>query len=320
MRTISIIAPMYNEEALVFEYTKITLLAMEQLKNDYKLEIVLVNDGSKDSTYEKMQELYARYPDQITLINLSRNFGLEGAVRAGLSRAIGDAVVVMDADLQDPPRLIIDMVRAWEQGADVVVGSRIKRSHDGFFKRMSAGLYYRVLNSLSGKLKLEQSAANFRLLSRKAVDQVLALPEVNPVFRVVVPFVGMKTAVVEYDRDERYAGSTKYKLSTMIRYALDSLTGISIEPLRKLILAIPLSLLILMVGLSCCWIIEGTFSVALIIILCLGLWFILLFVSVAIIGEYIGQILTEAKGRPTSIIYDYLPAKAAQRRKNNEIC
>lgn len=233
-KLISVVAPMYNEEGLVHVYCQEMKKMAEGLADRYDFEIILVNDGSRDHTYQIMLEEQAMNPRDITTICLTRNFGLEGAVNAGIRQAKGDAVVVMDADLQDPPHLIPEMIQKWENGADIVVGSRCRRSNDGFFKKAGAGFYYKVLDWLSGKLKLEKNAANFRLLSRKALDQVLALPEVNSVFRVVVPFVGMKTDIVEYDRDKRYAGTTKYNLKTMIPYALDSITGISVEPLRKI--------------------------------------------------------------------------------------
>ena len=249
------------------------------------------------------------------MICLSRNFGLEGAVNAGIRYAKGDAVVVMDADLQDPPALIPEMLRHWEEGADVVVGSRISRSSDGFLKKLTANLYYKVLNSLSGKIKLERSAANFRLLSRKALDQVLALPEANGVFRVVVPFVGMKTAVVEYDRDKRYAGKTKYNLKSMIPYALDSITGISVAPLRRLLLIQPVMLILLAAALIGLIVSGSDWKQTWFLVLCIGIFCELICIALAVIGEYVAQIMTEAKGRPISIVYAYRPGENAKERQ-----
>lgn len=312
-KLISIVAPMYNEESLVHVYCEEVLKMSSGLTDKYDFEIILVNDGSKDKTYELILEEQSSHPDEITSVCLSRNFGLEGAVNAGIRKAAGDAVVVMDADLQDPPALIPEMISKWENGADIVVGSRVKRSSDGFFKKFGAGCYYKVLDSLSGKLKLEKSAANFRLLSRKALDQVLALPENNSVFRVVVPFVGMKTDVVEYDRDKRFAGKTKYNLKSMIPYALNSITGISVEPLRKIM-----------------WL--QLFPIAGVIVSIIGMivsydwrpsWMLLLFISIftqvlllalSVIAEYTVQIMLEAKGRPMSIIYEYKPSNSAKER------
>ena len=170
------------------------------------------------------------------------------------------------------------------------------------------------MDSLSGKLKLEKSAANFRLLSRKALNQVLELPEVNSVFRVVVPYIGMNTAVIGYDRDKRFAGETKYNLKKMIPYALDSITGISVEPLRKL-----KNFIILMLLFSCIFIfVAFTFPSPLnstfIILSYISLCFVFLFIGVSVIAEYLAQIMTEVKGRPISIIYDYTPSKSALER------
>lgn len=306
-KIISVIAPMYNENSLVHEYCK-EVISIINLLDNYLLEIVLVNDGSKDNTYELMIEEQKKYPNNITVVNLSRNFGLEGAVNAGLKVASGDAVVVMDADLQDPPALIPEMIKRWEEGAEVVVCSRIKRSNDGFFKKLGAGVYYKVLDSLSGKLKLEKSAANFRLLSRKALKQINSMPEVNSVFRVVVPFIGMKTSVIGYDRDKRFAGETKYNLKKMIPYALDSITGISVEPLRKIMYMIPLMILISISCLMISFFIEDIFKAAFVIMFFIGGCFSLLLVCVYIIAEYIAQIMIEVKGRPMSIIYEYIPS------------
>lgn len=307
MKLISVIAPMYNEEATIHTYCQEMLKVTEMVADKYAFEILLVNDGSTDRTYEAMIEEHCLHTKEITVVCLTRNFGLEGAVSAGLKKAGGDAVIVMDADLQDPPLLILEMIKKWEQGTDVVIGSRIKRSSDNFFKRFGAGLYYKILNFLSGKIKLERNAANFRLLSRKACDQVLSLPEVNSVFRVVVPFVGMKTEVVEYDRDKRYAGKTKYNLRSMIPYALDSITGISVEPLRK-IMSLQLLTMVLFVaaiiGMIVC---SGDWRRIWFIFFVLDILLEAVFFSLAVMAEYIAQIMTEVKGRPISIIYEYMP-------------
>ncbi len=314
-KLVSIVAPMYNEEKLVHVYCEETLKALSMLSDRYDFEIVLVNDGSTDNTYSIMLSEQAERADVITTVCLSRNFGLEGAVNAGLRKAAGDAVVVMDADLQDPPSLIPEIIAKWEQGADVVVGSRVRRSNDSFIKKSSANLYYGILNSYSGRLKLEKSAANFRLLSRKAVDQILAMPEVNQVFRVSVPFVGMKTEVVEYDRDKRYAGKTKYGLKSMIPYALDSITGISVEPLRKITVFLPITLLFFIGAVIGMFLVPSEWVAAcfVIAIACILTGFIL--ISLAVMAEYIAQIMIEAKGRPTSIIYEYEPCKNVKERQ-----
>lgn len=314
-KLISIIAPMYNEETLAHEYCKETLAMTETLKDKYDFEIVLVNDGSKDNTYAIMLEEQQAHPNEITTICLSRNFGLEGAVNAGIRKAAGDAVVVMDADLQDPPTLIPEMIEKWENGADIVVGSRVKRSNDNFFKKFGANCYYKVLDALSGKLKLEKSAANFRLLSRKALNQVLELPEVNSVFRVVVPFVGMKTDIIEYDRDKRFAGKTKYNLKSMIPYALDSITGISVEPLRKLMYFIPLMAIAFIASLLGLILGAVAWKPACLVIMVLSVMFGFGFIALAVVAEYVAQIMIEVKGRPISIIYNYTACENVKGRQ-----
>ena len=314
-KLISVIAPMYNEELIVEKYVEVTLGALQGLAPEYDYEILLVNDGAKDHTLQKMHEMQKRYPQYCGIVNLSRNFGLEGAVHAGLTKAKGDAVVVMDADLQDPPSLIPQMVRKWENGADIVVASRVARTKDSFFKRTTANIYYKVLDSLSGKLKLEKSAANFRLLSRKAVDQLLELPEVNTYFRVDVPYIGMKTDKVEYDRNERAAGKTNYNFVSLIRCAFDGLTSISIEPLRKIMLLVPLMFIIMIGGIVAgCLVSDENLKLFLFIMALLSFFFMMLFVCLSVIGEYVGQIMLETRHRPTSIVYEYLPSENSENR------
>lgn len=311
-KLISIIAPMYNEEDVCHLYIEETMKVVQQLEPDYRVEIICVNDGAKDSTLSKMYEAQEKYPEHIGVVNLTRNFGLEGAVNAGLKTATGDAVVVMDADLQDPPQLIVEMVKKWEKGADIVVASRESRTHDSFFKRATANIYYKILDSLSGKLKLEKSAANYRLMSRKAVDTLLALPEVNTYFRVDVPFIGMRTDKVAYNRDERAAGKTNYNFTKLVRCALDGLTSISIEPLRKVMLMIPIMAVLLILAVVGAFLTTGFWQFILGITAVISFFFALLFVVLFIMCEYIAQIMTEVRHRPTSLIYSYKPSKNSQ--------
>ncbi|MET3106071.1 glycosyltransferase involved in cell wall biosynthesis [Oxalobacteraceae bacterium GrIS 2.11] len=317
-KLISVIGPMYNEEALVAQYCEETVKALAPLTDRYDLEIVLVDDGSRDGTLDQIRKARAQYPEVVTVVQLSRNFGLEGAIHAGLRAATGDAVVSMDADLQDPPEVILKMVQAWENGSDIVVGSRAGRPNDGIFKRFSAKVFYSVLDSLSGKLSLEQDAANFRLLDRKALETLLALPEVNSVFRVVVPFLGMKTTSVPYERDKRFAGETKYQLKSMIRYALDSITGISIEPLRKIPAAAGLSLLMAVASAVGMLLMPGEWKPALLVCTVTSMLFSLLFLVLAVMAEYLGQVFVEVKGRPTSIVYDFQPSGSSRKKVSHE--
>lgn len=312
-KLISIVAPMYNEEQVCPLYIEETMKVVRQLEPEYRVEIICVNDGAKDRTLEKMYEAQTKYPENVGVIDLTRNFGLEGAVNAGLKTATGDAVVVMDADLQDPPQLIVEMIKKWEAGADIVVASRETRTNDSFFKRTTANIYYKVLDSLSGKMKLEKSAANYRLMSRRAVDTVIALPEVNTYFRVDVPFIGMKTDKVTYNREERAAGTTNYNFVKLVRCALDGLTSISIEPLRKVMLMIPLMVAIMVGTILGAIFTDGYASILFGVSAVISFFFTLLFVVLFIMSEYIGQIMTEVRHRPTSLIYSYKPSKNSQK-------
>jgi len=310
---ISIVAPMYNEEQVCPLYIEETMKVIHLLEPKYRVEIICVNDGAKDNTLNEMLKAQAKYPNHIGVVNLTRNFGLEGAVNAGLRTATGDAVVVMDADLQDPPELILEMVKKWETGADIVVASRETRTNDTFFKRTTANIYYKILDNLSGKMKLEKSAANYRLMSRRAVDIVLSLPEVNTYFRVDVPFIGMKTEKVSYNREERAAGVTNYNFEKLVRCALDGLTSISIEPLRKVMLMIPLMLALLIVAIIGAALTSGYWSILFGFAAIISFFFMLLFVVLFIMCEYIGQIMTETRHRPTSLIYSYSPSKNSEK-------
>lgn len=305
---------MFNEEATIEKFCDEVMLALSPIRNSYDLELVLVDDGSVDLTSEKMFQVRDRYPEVITIVQLSRNFGLDAAIYAGIQVGSGDAVVTMDADLQDPPGVILQMIEEWEGGADVVVGTRISRPNDSFFKRASAKFFYHLLKSLSGKLELEGDAANFRLLSRQAVKAFLALPEVSGVFRVMVPFLGMKTSVVTYERDKRFSGQTKYRLQAMIRYALDSLTGISIEPLRKIPFAIFFTLTLAAISVAGIFILPPQWAPPLLICFAMSLLFALLFIVLSVIGEYLGQIYIQVQGRPTTIIYDIKRSESAYKR------
>jgi dolichol-phosphate mannosyltransferase len=304
---------MYNEEQVCPLYIEETMKVVRKLEPKYRVEIICVNDGAKDNTLHEMLKAQSKYPDHVGVINLTRNFGLEGAVNAGLKTATGDAVIVMDADLQDPPELILEMVKKWETGADIVVASRETRTNDTFFKRTTANVYYKLLDSLSGKLKLEKSAANYRLMSRRAVDTILSLPEVNTYFRVDVPFIGMKTEKVSYNREERAAGVTNYNFEKLVRCALDGLTSISIEPLRKVMLTIPLMFVLLVASIIGALCTSGYWSILLGIAAIISFFFLLLFIVLFIMCEYIGQIMTETRHRPTSLIYSYSPSKNSEK-------
>ena len=309
---LSIIAPMYNESSLVRKYCETVIEDMSTIETSYNLEIVLVNDGSSDNTLSIMHQLHNEHPNIVTIVNLSRNFGLEGAIKAGLSIAKGDIVVVMDADLQDPPSIIPSMIKKYEEGCDIVVAKRKKRASDSYFKRISALSFYRLLNSMSGKVAIEDNAANFRLLSRNALDKLLSLCESNFVFRVLVPFVGMKTGVVDYERDKRFAGETKFNLRSMLSFSFDGLTSISIKPLRCLVYTLPITVITFLLGIIGLVFAMGQWVLISAFLTIISFFSGIMFVCLCIIGEYLGQVMIEAKARPASIIQEHISCENAK--------
>ena len=300
---------MYNEESLVEEYCNVTLNVLKEVSEKYSYEIILVNDGSIDNTLQIMNSIKEKNTKEISIINLSRNFGLEGAVYAGLSKAKGDIIVTMDADLQDPPNLILEMLKEFEKGYDIISGKRIKRKHDNFFKRFTADMFYKIFQSFSGKVKLERNVSFYRLFSRKVLEKLLELPETNVIFRVTMPFIGMKNTIIGYERDKRFSGKTKYNITSLIKYAIDAITGISVEPLRKIFILVPLIIILLagsiigIIILKNLWQIICVFTTVILFLAALN------FIVLSIIAEYIAQIMIEVKHRPVSIIYDYIPSE-----------
>ena len=235
MKKISIVVPMYNE----VEVAPLFFDAINKVINtckDYEFEVVVVNDGSKDGTLDlllkKQEEM-----DNLVVVDLSRNWGHESAVRAGLLSATGDAIIPIDADLQDPPEIIPEMIKMWEDGYKVVNARRDSRNKDTSFKKNTAGIYYKILNKLSGKIKIPDNVANFRLLDRQVLDEVNKLAETNRVFRIEVPFVGFKTGEVVFAREERKKGKSKYNFGAMFNLAVESVVSASTKPLRWAILA-----------------------------------------------------------------------------------
>ena len=306
---------MYNEEFIVSEYCMQVLSVISHLKPRYDFELVLVDDGSADGTLACMHEVRKRLPDEITIVQLTRNFGLEAAISSGLKISAGDVVIVMDADLQDPPELLLEMIQEWESGFEVVIGSRERRTGDGGIKRFTAFVFYKLFDLLAGKLKVEKGAANYRLLDRKAVDLVLSMPEVNPIFRVIVPYVGLKTKILFYDRVKRFSGKTKYSIGSMCRFALDNLTGLSIEPLRKLTYISLFSSLVTCIFFAGIFFLPNNYFQLMVVMSTLSLFFSILFFCIAIMAEYLGQIFIEVKQRPTSLVDEYLPSGSVLRRK-----
>jgi dolichol-phosphate mannosyltransferase len=308
---------MCNEELLVRDFVTVQLETHTSISEKYDLEIVLVDDGSTDSTLSQMRKAQLEFPGTVSVVTLTRNFGLEGAIHAGLQLASGDAVVVMDADMQDPPSVILSMIEHHEAGADIVVASRSTRDSDSWMKRTGAGIYYSVLDRIRGRLGMDKDAANFRLLSRRAVEELLRVHERNGIFRISVPFIGMNKVAIKYSRKDRLAGKTKFNLGSMLRFGLDSVTSLSLSPLRvtPVILSVFLFIASFISGTGIFFAPEpwplllSTWSV-------LFLLFGILFAALAVMSEYLAQAITVARGLPSSIVYNFEPSLSARARSS----
>jgi glycosyltransferase involved in cell wall biosynthesis len=297
---LSVIVPLYNEEEIV-EKTFLTL--EEELKN-IEHQIIFVNDGSKDRTREILEQLLQKTPYN-ELVNFSRNFGHQAAFSAGLQHAKGEAVVIIDGDLQDPPSLIHEMLAKWQEGYQVVYAQRHKRRGESLFKRFSAFCFYRIIHSLTN-IEIPPDTGDFRLMDRVVVDQLNSLPERSRFLRGLVCWVGFKKTGILYDRAERTAGVSKYPLRKMIRLAIDGITGFSTTPL-KISFLIGVLATIIAFGVFIWSILEkilfpettvpGWASLMTAIVFFGGIQLI----SIGILGEYIGRIYDEVKQRPLYI-------------------
>lgn len=303
--SLSIVVPCYNEEACLDTlHARLSAAARAAAGEDY--EIVLVNDGSRDSSWEKMVALAAGDP-RLVAINLSRNHGHQLALTAGLDLCSGARILIIDADLQDPPELLGDMVAEMErQKADVVYAVRRARAGETAFKRATAKLFYRALSRLA-EIEIPLDTGDFRLMSRRALDALLSLPEQARFIRGMVAWVGFRQVPIGYDRAERHAGETKYPLSKMVRFAFDAVTGFSTAPLRfashiGLWLVAASILLLIYIGIAFLsgTTIQGWTSLMLVVVV---LGAVQMFV-LGMIGEYLGRLYIESKRRPLYIVSD----------------
>ena len=250
MKKISVVIPMYYEEEVAQEcYNKMTKV-LENIK-DYDYEIICVNDGSKDKTLSILEKI-AENDKRVKVISFSRNFGHQCAVTAGLKYVTGDAIVIIDADLQDPPELIPEMLKLWENGNEVIYGKRKTRDGESKFKLLTAKMFYNTLNALSD-VEIPKDTGDFRLVDRKVVDVINSLPEHNKFLRGLFSWVGFEQKAFEYERKERFAGKTKYPLKKMLKLASDGIIGFSTKPLKMVgglgVLTICISFVILIYAL-----------------------------------------------------------------------
>ena len=279
-------------------------LNLEKIKN-YNYEMIFINDGSKDKTLELLEEI-AKNDKNVKVISFSRNFGHQAAVEAGLKEISGDVVLTIDADLQDPPELIHDMLNLWEKGNDLVYGKRTKRDGENIFKLFSAKMFYKTLNKISD-VYIPLNVGDFRLVDRKVIDVINQLPEHNKFFRGLFSWVGYKQVPYEYERKERFAGKTKYSLKKMLKLALDGIIGFSVKPLRIIgaigMGSIVISFLLFIYTILLCVYKLKTISIeTMIILIAITFFFGIQMVAIWIISEYIGRIYDEAKQRPSYII------------------
>ena len=305
VRDISVVLPVFNEEAglpQLYRRLKDVLVAAGMPH-----EIILVNDGSRDRSWERILDL-ANADRHVKAVNLSRNFGHQIAITAGIDVSTGATVVIMDSDLQDPPELIPELYQKYREGFDVVYAQRRKREGETWFKRTTATFFYRLIRRMT-TIEIPVDTGDFRLMSRRVVDDLKRLQEQNRFVRGLVTWVGYNQTPVPYDRDRRYGGDSKYSIGKMMKFALDGITGFSSQPLRlasHVGLLSAAASLALMVGLMVYMVaggsglVPGWTSLAVAVLFLGGLQLL----AIGILGEYVGRIYEEAKRRPLYLVKD----------------
>ena len=304
MKKISIIIPAYNEEEVAQECYNRLEEVLNKL-NNYENEIIFINDGSKDKTLEILTKL-ANQNENVKIVSFSRNFGHQAAVTAGLKYVTGDVILIIDADLQDPPELLPEMLKLWEEGNEVIYGERKTREGESRFKLFTAKKFYKTLNALSD-VEIPKNTGDFRLVDRKVVDTINSLPEHNKFLRGLFSWVGYRQYAFKYERKERFAGKTKYPLKKMLKLAADGIIGFSTKPLKILgglgFISIIISFIILIYSLLSFafeWnnLEAGWTSIMVSITFFAGVQLL----SIWVLSEYIGRIYDETKNRPQYIV------------------
>ncbi len=317
-QVISVVVPVYNEEAVVFESYKRLTGVLKALPDPY--ELIFVNDGSRDATADILRRICGTDP-AVHLIDFARNFGHQTAITAGMNYASGDAVVVIDADLQDPPEVIPAMIDKWREGYDVVYGQRAKRKGETFFKRFTSAAFYRVLQKLTD-VDIPVDTGDFRLIDRKVCDALKQVKERNRYVRGIISWLGFKQTGVEFDRDKRFAGETKYPLKKMLRFAFDAIASFSYKPLK---LASYVGVTVSITGFAYLLVVvyEKLFTTMTVTgwtsMMAVSLFFNgVVLMMLGIIGEYIGRIYDEAKGRPLYVVRETLHVSGAEKLTGGE--
>ncbi len=306
--TLSVVVPCFNEALGLDElHRRVSLTCSKAAATDY--EIVLVDDGSSDETWQRIIELAER-DDHVVGLRLSRNYGHQVALSAGLVTARGERILILDADLQDPPELLPDMMTLMDQGADVVYGQRAARTGETQFKKFTASLFYRLLDRMVD-VKIPVDTGDFRLMSRRALDVLNSMPEQHRFIRGMVSWIGLRQEPLKYERAARYAGTTKYPLKKMIRFAFDAVTGFSTQPLRMasyLGIFVGFSGLLLLFYVAIGWfrgsVVEGWTSLMVVVVTLASAQLLVM----GIMGEYIGRLYVEAKRRPLFVVDEVVRA------------
>ncbi len=299
-KLLSLIVPVFNEEeVLPASYARMS--AAMQALTGYDYEIIYVNDGSRDGTMKQLRAI-AKEHKEVRVISFSRNFGHQLAVTAGMDNARGDALIIIDADLQDPPEVIAELVKAWENGADIAYGKRLKREGETVFKKLTAFCYYRLLNAMSA-YPIPLDTGDFRLLDKKVADVFLKMREHNRFLRGMSGWMGFDAVPVEYVRHERQAGKTKYTLKKMLRLAFDGILGFSYKPMSLALYAGAALGVTGMLGLIALIIIAATIGCAPWLWAVDGLVLInaLTLAAIGVQGAYLNRIYDEVRGRPLYI-------------------
>jgi polyisoprenyl-phosphate glycosyltransferase len=299
---LSVVIPCYNEEAVIHELHRRLSLVCRTLVGD-SYELILVNDGSFDQTWAMLNAL-AHDDCRIVAVDLSRNHGHQLALSAGLSLARGERILVIDADLQDPPELLPEMMRLMDEGADVVYGQRIQRDGETWFKKTTARVFYRLLLRVTD-VPIPPDTGDFRLMSRQVLNALIAMPEQQRFIRGMVTWIGFRQVPLKYHRDKRFAGETKYSLPKMLTFAIDAITGFSIAPLRISLYVASFFLLIALltfIYILISWLfleaVRGWTSIFLGMLVFASAQLF----SLAIVGEYLGRVYMQTKQRPLFII------------------
>lgn len=302
-KLVSYIFPIYNEEANIDILYK-TISSLMRTNKKYDFELIFINDGSKDSSVKKLVSLQKK-DSRVCVIDFSRNFGHQIAVTAGLDYAKGDAVIIMDSDMQDPPAVSFELIKKWEEGYDVVYAQRRSRK-DTFFKKLTADMFYRTLQKLAD-INIPRNTGDFRLIDRKVVDEMKKFKEHNRFLRGMVSFIGFDQIAVQFDRDERHAGETGYPLKKMLKFAADGIFSFSTYPLKFIrnfgffVAGLAFLGVLYAVGMKLfapSVTIEGWTFIVISILFIGGVQIIML----GVLGSYIGRTYTESQARPLYMV------------------